>query len=205
MAVSGPIISSRRRRSTVPSLRAGISDTLCPIRRSSSAHAETAGCSTEEISTFPGVLRVFICPSSARLSLSVPPEVNIILHSSAPAARRQASRTLSIRFWISMDGLYKADGLYHPLSASSRIRACTDAPGRVVALLSRYTVMILLPPGAHRDILTDKANQFVTGFQNNHLLILFLCEIEEIQFCLPIQEPVHPFKSRHIEIPPESI
>jgi len=145
ITVSGSSRASSFSRSTEPFLPAGISSTVCPIRWISSAQAETAGCSTEEISTFPGLRRLFRCPSKARLSASVPPEVKMAFCPAAPAAFRQISRTASIFFWISRAGLYKADGLYHPPSIRSVTAAATAVDGRVVALLSRYACMSVTP------------------------------------------------------------
>ena len=144
-------------------------------------------------------------PNSARLLDSVPPEVKIISFGSH--FKDFAITALAYLIYCSarMPLPCSEEGFPYVSESIETIFRIAFSLTFVVALLSRYAVMILLPPGAHRYILTDKADQFVARFQNNHLLILFLCKIEEVQFRFPIQKPVHPLKSRHIEIPPESI
>ncbi len=134
---SSPSKPSSADRSTTPRRSTGIGTTLCPMCSASCAQFSTAGCSTDSISTRPGLCFVRKCPRMAILSASVPPEVNTMRWFAAPAAFRQISRALSTAFSASMAGRYSADGLYQPFSSASVIAAITAAEGFVVALLSR--------------------------------------------------------------------
>ena len=55
------------------------------------------------------------------------------------------------------------------------------------------------------QILPDVGDQFLARFKNNHLLVRILCKVEIVEFCFPVQEPVHSLDSGHIDVTAEFV
>ena len=132
---SGVHASARASRSMIPSLPVRTSRNSAPVRRARARQAlRTAWCSmAEHTSDVAGVGEVATiashAPATARLSASVPPEVNTTSPGSAPSSRATWSRASSTARRARRDSAWLPDGF--PKLPDRKGSMASTASGRI--------------------------------------------------------------------------